>query len=69
MKYTNIKTFNERVNEINDDAIISETMLKQCLYEEIDELRKYIEDNAIGSLTFKKQEKNNGCENETNNRN
>lgn len=59
MKYTNIKTFNERFNEINDDVIISETMLKQCLYEEIDELRKYIEDNAIGSLTFKKQEEDN----------
>ena len=59
MKYTNIKTFNQRFNEINDDLIISETMLKQCLYEEIDELRKYIEDNAIGSLTFKKQEEDN----------
>ena len=59
MKYTKIKTFNERVNEINDDAIISETMLKQCLYEEIDELRKYIEDNAINSFTFKKQEEDN----------
>ena len=59
MKYTNIKTFNERFNEINDDVIISETMLKQCLYEELDELRKYIEDNAIGSLTFKKQEEDN----------
>jgi uncharacterized protein (DUF427 family) len=59
MKYTNIKTFNQRFNEINDDVIISETMLKQCLYEEIDELRKYIEDNAIGSLTFKKQEEDN----------
>ena len=56
MKYINIKTFNQRCNEINDDVIISETMLKQCLYEEIDELRKYIEDNAIGSLTFKKRE-------------
>ena len=59
MKYTNIKTFNQRFNQINDDVIISETMLKQCLYEEIDELRKYIEDNAIGSLTFKKQEEDN----------
>ena len=60
MKYINIKTFNQRCNEINDDVIISETMLKQCLYEEIDELRKYIEDNAIGSLTFKKREEDNG---------
>ena len=59
MKYINIKTFNQRFNKINDDVIISETMLKQCLYEEIDELRKYIEDNAIGSLTFKKQEEDN----------
>ena len=59
MKYTNIKTFNQRCNEIYNNAIISETMLKQCLYDEIDELRKYIEDNAIGSLTFKKQEEDN----------
>ena len=53
MKYTNIKTFNQRCNEIYNNAIITETMLKQCLYDEIYELRKYIEDNAIGSLTFK----------------
>ena len=53
MKYEDIKFFSERCEEHPDHqtGMISESMLKQRLHEEIDELRKYIEQRTWVGLT------------------
>ena len=45
MKYEDIKFFSERCEEHPDhqSGMISNSMIQQRLYEEIDELREYIE--------------------------
>ena len=53
MKYEDIKFFSERCEEHPDHqtGMISESMLKQRLHEEIDELREYIEQRTWVGLT------------------
>ena len=53
MKYEDIKFFSERCEEHPDHqtGMISESMLKQRLHEEIDELREYLEQRTWVGLT------------------
>lgn len=49
MSYSDIKTFNERCETHPDhqNGMVTEEMLRDRLYEEIDELRAYILEDAI----------------------
>jgi hypothetical protein len=49
MKYQNIKNFNQRCEEhpAHQNGMITNSMIQERLFEEIDELRNYIEQALI----------------------